>query len=164
MAGPGDFQDSDEYKFALEEGEKAIKRGASTGAGFGTGAMGKGLTRYAINTANTFYDRFQDRYLKSLVPFQQMAGVGQWAVGNRMGVRDRIAGLQFDKGVSKGNAWATGANAIRGGMQDAVSLSQLGRGTGRTPIGGATPPWNPGATYGRQPLPPQDTVMQMGRR
>jgi hypothetical protein len=141
-AGPGEFAESDEYKFALSEGEKAIKRGASTGAGFGTGSMGKSLTRYAINTANTFYDRFQDRYLKSLQPYSQLAGVGQWAVGSQNQIRNSIADLQYDKGIAKGNAWATGANAVRGGIQDAVSLSQLGQSGisgGGTPIGGGIP-------------------------
>ncbi len=140
MAGPGKFEESEEYKFIRGEGEKAIKRGASTSAGFGTGAMGKSLIRYGQRIASTYYDKFQDRYLKSLAPYQALAGAGERAIGQRTNIRDRMAGLQQDKGQSKANVWATGANAVRGGISDVTTLSNLGG--NRTPIGG-TPPINP---------------------
>ncbi|RJO60816.1 MAG: hypothetical protein C4542_08180 [Dehalococcoidia bacterium] len=141
MAGPGEFKESEGYKWTLGEGEKAIKRGASTSAGFGTGAMGKSLIRYGQGLASNEYDKFQDRYLKSLVPYQQLTGVGQWAVGNKISINDQIADLEVDKGMAKANAWVTGANAVRGGISDAVSLSQLGG--NQVPMGTSTPPISP---------------------
>jgi hypothetical protein len=156
MAGPGEFTESEGYKWTLGEGEKAIKRASSTSAGFGTGAMGKSLIRHAQGLASNEYDKFQDRYLKSITPYSQLAGVGQWAIGNQIGVRDRIADLTVDKGMAKANAWATGANAIRGGIQDAVSLSELSG--NRTPIntGGFT-------TASSQPLWDYSKVGQFAR-
>lgn len=128
MAGPGEFKESEGYKFTLGEGEKAIKRASSTSAGFGTGAMGKSLIRYGQGQASTEYDAFQDRYLKSLVPYQQLAGVGERAVGQRTNIRDRMADLQADKGMAKSNLYAGLANTARGGVSDAITLSSLGGG------------------------------------
>ena len=163
MAGPGKFEESEEYKFIRGEGEKAIKRGASTSAGFGTGAMGKSLIRYGQGIASTYYDKFQDRYLKSLAPYQQLAGVGERAVGQRTNIRDRMAGLQQDKGTVKANVYAGVTGAVRGGIGDITTLSQLGGGGGGTSIPSqyATSPnadvfrqnLGPGSsTYGRRPL------------
>jgi len=133
MAGPGEFKESEGYQFTLGEGEKAIKRAASTSAGFGTGAMGKSLIKYGQGMASTEYDKFLDRYTKSLVPYQRLAGAGQWAIGNQIGVRNNIADLQVDKGQAKANAWSGVTNAVRGGISDMTTLSSLGGGGG-TPM------------------------------
>jgi len=150
MAGPGEFTESEGYKFTLGEGEKAIKRGASTSAGFGTGAMGKSLIRYGQGLASNEYDKFQDRYLKSLVPFQSLAGVGQWALGNEMNVRNQISDLQVDKGIAQSNMYTGISNSVRGGISDAVTMSGLPGSGGLT---GGSVPINAAPTYAPSSLP-----------
>jgi hypothetical protein len=128
MAGPGDFKASEGYTWELGQGQNAIDRSEAAAGNTGTGAARKSLARYTMGLASTEYDKFQDRYLKSLVPYQQLAGVGQWAVGNEIGVNNEIAGLQVDKGQAKANMFSTIGNSVRGGISDAVTLGNLGGG------------------------------------
>jgi len=135
MAGPGEFKESEGYKFTLSEGEKAIKRASSTGAGFGTGAMGKSLARYGQGLASNEYDNFQNRYLKSLAPYQQLSGVGQRAAESQTGARTAIGNLEIDRGNIKSNNITQTSNILNDTIKDVVA-TLMGGGGGGMPGGG----------------------------
>lgn len=76
-AGPGEYEKSPGYQFALEEGQKAITNRASQHGNVLSGATMKAATRYGQDYATKDYDKFLDRYYKSLEPKQALAQIGQ---------------------------------------------------------------------------------------
>jgi hypothetical protein len=77
LAGPGRYVESPDYQLGYTEGVKAIDRMASAGGYLGSGARRKALVRYAGDYRMSDYDKFLDRYYRSLNPLQSMAGIGQ---------------------------------------------------------------------------------------
>ena len=77
--GPGDFREGPGYKFRVGEGLKAIERKSASRGGVGGGAMQKSMMQFGQNIASQEYDKFLDRYYKSLDPLQTVAQRGAGA-------------------------------------------------------------------------------------
>jgi len=97
--GPGDMKKSPGYQFRLDEGQKAIERGAAARGGVLSGAAVKEGMRYGQNFATNDYDNFLRRYYESMQPLERMSGQGMQA------------------GIQQGNF----------GMQGAQQYAQLGQ-------------------------------------
>ncbi len=75
-AGPGEYQQSPYYNFLMEQGTKALERGAAAKGMQSSGAEQKALVGYGQNLASTDYNTWLDRWYKSLNPLQSLAGLG----------------------------------------------------------------------------------------
>ncbi len=112
-AGPGEFKESEAYRWALEEGQKGGVNALSAIGKRRSGQRVKGAIEYAENMASREQDNFLRRWRESLMPYQSMAGLqptGQMEMQAGRGVaQTRMAG---------GNALASGyinaANTISG--------------------------------------------------
>ena len=82
--GPGEFKRSPGYQFRLDEGQKAIERGAAARGGVLSGAATKAAMKYGQRFATEDYDRFLGRYYESMEPLERMSGQGMSA-SERMG-------------------------------------------------------------------------------
>lgn len=126
-SGPGDFYTSPGYDWRVKQGINAMEAAAS--ARGGTGAlydprMYKELTEYGQNMATEEYDKFLDRYYKSMEPYQWMTGsVGLPAAG-------ASADIAYNTGQSLANLGMTGA------QQNALTRQNMA--TQRTNLGTAT--------------------------
>ncbi len=108
LTGERDYTESPGYKFRLEEGAKALERGAAARGGQFSGRQGKALTRFGQNTATADYDQNFNR-------LATLAGFGGQAVnaGNQ-------AAAQY--GVNAGNA------VLRAGDARASGYTGIGDG------------------------------------
>lgn len=117
-AGPGVFTESPNYKFNVEEGQKAIERATAARGGVGGGRMAREMTRYSQGLASNEYQNYLNNYYQSLTPYQSLAGIGQTSAA-----QTAQSGAATGQGMSTayqnaGNAQAAGAinqaNAITG--------------------------------------------------
>jgi len=130
-AGPGDFETSPGYQFRLEEGQKAIERGAAARGGLLGGAEQKALTRYGQNYATGDYDNFLRRYYDSLNPDQSLAGIGQSTAttaanqANALGssVSNNLASYGGNLGTSLSNLGTSVGNSITSNANNLANMA-----------------------------------------
>jgi len=112
--GPGQYTASPGYQFRLGEGLKAIDRMSAARGGFGGGAHGKGLVRFAEDYATNDYDNFLQRYYKKLAPYQSLAGLGQTSAvqTTQLGAQaaERVGAGQLYAGQVQSNMYTNMAN------------------------------------------------------
>lgn len=131
--GPGEFEESPSYQFALEQGQQGIQRAASATGRLGSGAYLKDATKYAKGLASEEYQNFLNRYYQSLNPYFSLAGLGQIGAtgsaaaagqyGQAAGQNALYAGNATAAGqLGQGNTWANTMNW--GGQQMGNYLAQ----------------------------------------
>jgi hypothetical protein len=118
--GPGEFVESPGYQFRLEEGQKAIERGAAARGNLMGGANQKAITRYGQDFASGEFSNFLAQYYQSLAPWQSMSGLGQsTAMGNATQGQGYAAGVAQNtlNGTNAANNYLmAGANAGAAGL------------------------------------------------
>ncbi len=108
-AGPGEFKESEAYRFALEEGQKAGVNALSAIGKRRSGQRVKGAIEYAENMASREQDNFLRRWRERLAPLQSMAGfqpTGQ---------------MEMQTGANVAQAQLYGGNALAGGYINAAN-------------------------------------------
>jgi hypothetical protein len=113
--GPGfTFSEDDpSYQWRLQEGQKALERGAAARGALQSGGFAQALTRYAQKSASTEYqaafDRFQNQRKTSAGMFTDLASLGLKASGqasdNTIGAAKYVGDIDV-----KGHAYAGDAN------------------------------------------------------
>lgn len=134
--GPGEYEESPGFRLALEEGRKLTERSAAAKGGLTSGATGKALTLFGQQSAQGDYDRFLDRYYRSMQPFQAMSQQGLQAAGGQAnltaGLGGQAAGLTAQGG--RGDEFASLSNAAVSGMENYAFMEGMqGMGLGNTP-------------------------------
>ena len=117
-AGPGEYQKSPYYDFLMKQGTTALERGAAAKGKLFSGAQGKALTEFGMNTASGDYDNWLKRWYQSLTPYQSLAGLGQTA-----GAQTGFGALQTGQAMAS-NAMAAGNALAAGQMGSANTLSR----------------------------------------
>ena len=119
-AGPGDFYQSPDYNFRLQEGQKALDRRASAAGIFNTGGQEKANMQYNQNYATTAYQQFLNNYYQSLAPLQNLTATGLNAAtttGNwGQQAANSIAGAQIGKGNARASMFGDIGSSIAGGL------------------------------------------------
>ena len=125
-AGPGDFEKSPGYQFRLDEGQKAIERGAAARGGALSGAAMKAGMRYGQNFATQDYDNFLRRYYESMDPLERMSGQGMEAAKGMGQISMSGAGQADDARLraTQGMAGAAqyGGESLAGGTMNAANI------------------------------------------
>ena len=141
--GAQDFEQDPGYQFRMEEGLKAVNRGAAAGGGRSGGATMKALARFGQglaseeygNAYNRFNQDYQNSYnrfnqdqsnqfnrLGSLVNYGQNANnmitnagmqTAQGVSGNQMGLGNAQASMELNRGNDLKQLWQQG---IKGGV------------------------------------------------
>ena len=124
--GPGDFEQSPGYQFRLDEGQKALERGASARGGVLSGAAVKDAMRYGQNFATNDYDNFLRRYYESMAPLERMSGKGYEASTKQgefemQGARDMTNSGQMATN-QMGDATKYGGESLAGGTMNAANI------------------------------------------
>lgn len=104
--GPGEFKQSDDYRFALDQGINALDKSAVAGGR----TRNADTMRFATGLASQERGNFLNRYNQSLAPLQSIARVPQGSTAQSVGLGQNYAG-------QAGNAFsrigqANAANAI----------------------------------------------------
>lgn len=127
------FYESPDYKFAVEQGTKAVERGAAAKGGLFSGAQGKALTKFGQGLASQQYSTYMDRLLRMATMGQQatshVSSLGMQAAG-AIGQ----AGMQGMGALGQGIEGATGARAAA--MINAAEKRTSGIGFGMSALGG----------------------------
>lgn len=109
MAGPGDYTRSPGYQFRFNEGLRALNANYASQGALGSGAHKKALMQYGQNLATEDYERFLDRYYRSLTPLQTLSGLGLSAAGTTVGAGQNtapaIAGLQMEQAAARASSF-----------------------------------------------------------
>lgn len=140
------------YQFTMDEGQKAVERGAAAKGVLGTGGAAKALTRYAQGVADTNYDQAYNRAFNEYRTaydiyngnqsnqfnrLAALAGLGQTSA-NQLGQAGSSYANQAGQNITgSGNAQAAagvaGANAWTGALsnigQNALDIYNMNRGT-----------------------------------
>jgi len=135
--GGGDFQfEADPgYQFRLEEGQRAVERGAAARGGLFSGAHNKELTRFAQGHASEEFGRSFER-------LAGLAGMGQQAAGQQAQMGMQHGQLQMQGHQQIGQAQAAGHMGSGAALQQALGQGamlygfgqgQQGAGAGGTP-------------------------------
>lgn len=106
--GPGEFEESPSYQFALSEGLRAQQRAASATGRLGSGAYLRDATKYAKNLASEEYQNFLNRYYQSLNPYFSLAGLGQISATNTANAAGQYGQAAGQNALYAGNATAAG--------------------------------------------------------
>lgn len=118
--GMADFQQDPGYQFRMDEGQKALERGAAARGGLLSGRAAKDTMRFAQGLgAQEFgaaFDRFNVNRANKLQPLQSLAGVGQSST-NALG--------------QAGQNFASGAGSALGAYGAAQGANILGAGNAR---------------------------------
>ena len=119
--GPGQFKESDSYKWTLGQGIKALDKSA----------VSRGVSRnadtinYAEGLASGEIDNFLRRYRESLTPLQSLSRVQTGSNAQQAGANQAYAGQVGQTIQNAGDASATGtintANSITGGVNSALN-------------------------------------------
>ncbi len=130
-AGPGEFNPENEpgYQFGYGEFvEKPTLAMASATGRLGSGRTQKELTRYASDYASTKYDNFLDRWLKSLSPYQSMAGVGQSSAAQgssqATNLGTSLGANAIYGGEARGSGYINAANAYGQGLKNVLDIGK----------------------------------------
>jgi len=143
MGGPGEFTEDPGYQFRKDEGENAVKNYLSASGRTTTGPGMKSLMQYNQDYASNEYQKFLDRYYRSLNPFMSLAGVGQVATGDTAQLGSQAASgaanSQMLAGQSRASGYINQANSITGGIQSGINNYLTYRGLSSGGSGGVTP-------------------------
>ena len=136
-----DFQADPGYQFRMDEGQKAIERGAAARGGLNSGATMKALMNYGQNMASNeyqnAYNRFNQDYSNAYNRYNNdttnkfnrlntLANYGMSAIGNLGGAGASMANSVSNNLVGMGNAQA--ANEISRHQNGMGGLIQTGLG------------------------------------
>ena len=131
-----EFEESPAYQFNLEQGEKAINKGAAARGMYYAPQTLQDLGKYSQGVASNEFQNAFSNYNTNMNNIWNrlygMSGSGQNAAAQLGGFGERAAGQQGEAAMGAGNARAAGivggANAITGGVSDAYNnylLSQV---------------------------------------
>lgn len=131
-AGPGEYTESPGYQYRLDQGVKALERGASAGGALNTGATRKALIRFGQDYGTQDYQNHLDRYYASLQPLMSLSGSGQNAAAGQAGITQRagegVARGQGIIGAARAEGYKDIAGNAAGGISEFVTLGQLSGG------------------------------------
>jgi hypothetical protein len=150
-----DFQESPAYQFNLEQGEKAINKGASARGMYYAPQTLQDLGRYSQGVASNEFQNAYSNYNTNMNNIWNrlyaLSGTGQNAAAQTGAYGANMANQVGANMIGAGNAGAAGvvgaANAIGGGIGDAYNnylLSQVLAQNQRPNYGGSVP-YNPSA-------------------
>ena len=119
--GPGQFKESDSYKWTLGQGINALDKSAvSRGVSRNADTM-----RFAEGLASSELDNFMRRYRESLMPLQSLSRVQTGSNAQQVGANQTYSGQVGNTIQNAGDASATGtintANSITGGVNSALN-------------------------------------------
>jgi len=131
--GPGEFEESPSYQFALSEGLKGQQNALSAMGRNRSGAHLKSATDYAENMASTEYQNFLNRWYQSLTPYQSLAGLGQTSASQTASAAGNYGAQAGANQIYAGQAQAAGqinqanvlTGAIQGGTNQLLYLNAL---------------------------------------
>lgn len=127
--GMQDFQEDPGYAFRMEQGTKALNRGAAAKGGMLSGNALRALTEYGQNLASqeyqNAYNRFMDQRRFLLNPLENLSGSGRSAAGNLSNIYGQ--GLT-DIGTAQASGLMGAANARQAGMQNMLNLGLMAAG------------------------------------
>lgn len=157
--GPGQFEASPDYAFRVGEGIKALERGAAARGDLLSGAELKALMEYGQEMGSLEFDRWLDRYYRSLQPYFQLTGLGGTAAGesSRQAIqtgRD-LGNIALYSGTARGSGYINQANALTGALNRITegamiynALKQPGQGALPKPYSVTNPNWYAGWDIG----------------
>lgn len=127
-----DYQADPGYAFRVSEGMKALDRTAAARGGLLSGATLKGAQRFGQESASQEYQNAYNRYTQNQQTqrnaLASLAGIGQTASGQLQRAGEAYVGpaseLQQGIGNVRASGYIQGANALAGGMTNAVSAYQ----------------------------------------
>lgn len=127
-----DFQEDPGYKFRLSEGLKGLDRQAAARGGLISGAALKAAQRYGQDAASEEYqnafNRYQVNRANQLNPLQSLAGQGQTTANTLTNASQNYANsagnLYQGMGDSRASGYIGSANALTGGLNDALRFYQ----------------------------------------
>jgi len=119
--GPGDYRESPGYKEAVESGVRGMENAAAARGDFFSGGAVRDIGEYTRRAKTEDYDRFLDRYHRSLQPDFQMAGMGLQAGGeirrSSQNLGGQLAGLTQNLSGSMSNVMQyQGESGASGGV------------------------------------------------
>ena len=127
-----DFYASPDYKFRLNEGQKAIERSAAARGGLRSGATMKALNNYAQGQASSEWNSYVDR-------LSSLAGVGQSATASNAALGQNFANNMSANYTNAGNArasaYANTGSAINNGVTNVASAYLYNKGFNQKPAG-----------------------------
>jgi len=138
--GPGEFkpEETPGYEFGFKNfiEDPYLSTQSSKGKRL-SGETTKGLTKYAMDYAETAYDNFLARYYQKLTPQMSVAGLGFSAAGGQAGAAGaaggNIAGLQYQNAINQGNYQTQMASGVTGaaqsGMQNWLDYKAISEGS-----------------------------------
>lgn len=119
MQDPNSVTKMPGYQFRLDEGVKALDRGAAARGMLNSGASGKALMRYGQDYASSEYGQNFNR-------LAALAGVGQTATGQGVAAGQSAAGAMgnayLSAGNARGSAYSGTANAVNSAMNNGLFL------------------------------------------
>jgi len=134
-AGPGEYTQSPDYRFLMEQGTEALNRNAAAAHTLDSGAHEKALLSFGQGLASTDYDKYLARWNQyQLAPLQSLAGLGLTATGQtaQLGanVASNIAQNQIDRGAARASSYNQLANIGNTFLGDLDFLKGIGGGGG----------------------------------
>lgn len=139
------MQETDAYKFRVNQGVSALESGAAARGGLYSGKTLQDLQTYGQGQANQFESDYYNRIAGG-------AGQGQAAAGQTAQAAQNYGQASSNAFSNIGNAQAAGAigvgNALQGGINNGIGMYQYqnslnGAGGGNSPMNAG--PWNFGA-------------------
>lgn len=122
LTGEKDYTTSPGYDFRLSQGVEARERAASARGRRLSGAQEKALTRFGQDYATADYDQNFNR-------LSALAGTGQTATNTGVSAGQNYASgmgrATENAGAARASGYVGGANAISGGINNALSLAAL---------------------------------------
>jgi hypothetical protein len=120
-----DFAQDPGYQFRLDEGTRALERGAAARGGVLSGGALRGVTRYGQDYASgeyqNAYNRFNNDRTQRFNRLASLAGTGQTATRDVAQMGSQVAGNVANNIIGAGNAQASSyvgqGNAISGAAQ-----------------------------------------------
>ncbi len=126
----GDYMRSPEYQFAMEEGTRAVERGAAAKGRLYSPSTAKELTRYGQGVASqqfgNYYNRAENAFNNYANRLAALAGVGQTQ-----------ANTSGQNAYNTGNSLAQASQGTAGRIGDAITAGANARATGYANAGNA---------------------------
>lgn len=109
------FGESPDYRFAFDEGQKALDKSASARGRLQSGGYGRELVRYGQGMASQQFDKYANR-------LASLAGIGQTATtqGAVLGQRtaENVGSALQDAGTARASGYTGMANAVNSGISN----------------------------------------------
>lgn len=119
-----DFYDSPDYKFAFEQGSRAVNQSLAARGLTGSGRAMKELTRFGQGLASQQLQSYTNR-------LASLAGVGQTATTNLAHIgqntANQIAGARQNAGDARASGYLGAANAVNNGLQQGYGMWQFNK-------------------------------------